>query len=90
MLIQVYHLNPANEKKYDLVLDCYMDNAELEDIYRWTNSIDYNWWENFQGNDADEFVKLVKENTRSTSVDDIIVIDSTHYRVASAGFEKIK
>jgi len=75
------------EKNMDHVADVYSD--DLEEAYRLTNSIDKNWWKNYEVRS-----RFTTEGCRSTSVGDFIVkheMDGDEvYVVAGCGFIKVK
>lgn len=59
-------------------------SEDLNDAYRLTNHIDYNWTEN------DEVATPEGVQPRSSSVGDIFVLDDEVHLVARCGFTKIK
>lgn len=74
-------------------------NEILEYAYRWTQNIQGSWSMK-QGPDANHHVQLIgtllydeegkQYGLRSTSMDDLLVLEDKIYRVAMAGFEESK
>ena len=83
-MIKVYHKNRMNDDKTldGTTLVAEVETNDLEEAFKLTNHIDRAWWEN-------EGVKLIGEETRSSSMGDVFVINGEQHIVAMCGFEKI-
>ena len=83
-MIKVYHKNRMNNDKTldGTTLVAEVDTTDLEYAFKLTNHLDKAWWEN-------DGVRLIGEETRSSSMGDILVIGDAHYIVTMFGFNKI-
>jgi hypothetical protein len=72
-----------NEQNFDLVAE--LTGEHLDDAFHLTNHIDRDWTERVR-----EGFIVVKKDSRSTSVGDVVVQDGIPYRCENRGWKEIK
>jgi hypothetical protein len=72
-----------NEQNFDLVAELTGDS--LDDAFHLTNHIDRDWTKRIR-----EGFTVVKKESRSTSVGDVVVKDGIPYRCENMGWKEIK
>jgi hypothetical protein len=77
------HLGKDNPESKDLTLVAEVQTDDLEDAFRLTNHIEYDWWKNPE-------VIPCTDPTRSTSVGDLMEKDGKFFIVASCGFREVE